>query len=251
MRIVGLVQARMGSRRFPGKVLAELDGKPLILFLLERLRFSRRVDSFIIATSNLPEDDVLVEVVRRGGYQVFRGDPIDVLDRFYKAAYLFEADYVVRITADNPLTDPEHMDEAVMSAVNKRADYVTFVGLPLGASTEVISFGALKRAYEEAKSPYQREHVTPYINENPDKFKVIYLKAFPDFKYDSFRLTVDYPEDLELIRAIFREMRDKVDWKIGDVIELLIARSEIAVLNKHVIQKSKFEVDERWNNKNG
>lgn len=246
MRILGLVQARVGSKRLPGKVLAELEGKPLILVLLGRLGISKRVDSFIVATSTLPEDDVLVELLRSQGYQVFRGHPIDVLDRFYKAASLFEADYVVRITADNPLTDPKYMDEAVMNAITNKADYVSFVDLPLGVSTEVLSFKALEKAHTDAKALYQREHVTPYINENPGKFKIVFLRSGLDFKHDGIRLTVDYPEDLELIRIIFRKMRGKVGWGIKEVMELLISQPELTLLNAHLTQKSKFEIDERW-----
>lgn len=236
----------MGSKRLPGKVLAELEGKPLILVLLDRLTLSKRVDKFIVATSTSPEDDALVELLRERGYQVFRGHPVDVLDRFYKAASLFEANYVVRITADNPLTDPEYMDEAVMNAIANKADYVSFVDLPLGVSVEVISFRALESAYRDAKAPYQREHVTPYINENPEKFKVVFLRSGLSFNYDRVRLTVDYPEDLELVRAVFREMRGRLNWGIKDVLELLRVKPELTLLNSHLTQKSKFEVDERW-----
>ncbi|KUK14345.1 MAG: glycosyltransferase family protein [Synergistetes bacterium] len=247
MRILGLIQARMGSKRLPGKVLAELDGRPLIFALLDRLRWSKRVDSFVVATTVLPEDDALVEVLRGKGFQVFRGHPIDVLDRFYKAASLLEANYIVRITADNPLTDPGLMDEAVMTALVKRADYVSFVNLPLGVYPEVVSFKALERAYKEAKAPYQREHVTPYINESPDKFNLIFLETDLGLGCDGLRLTVDYPEDLELMRIVFKEMMKKRGrWGIKEVLEFLRSNSGLLLLNRHLSQKSKFEVDEGW-----
>lgn len=248
MKILGLIQARMGSRRFPGKVLERIDGKPLIFILLQRLKSSKRVDHFVVATTVLPEDDLLVKALRGMGYHVFRGHPIDVLDRFYKAASLFDVDYVVRITADNPLTDPDFMDEAVLKAISERADYVSFVDLPLGSAVEVISFKALELAHREAKAPYQREHVTPYINENPDKFKVLFLKAGISSTFDDLRLTVDYPEDLELLKVIFMRMRGRARWGIREVVKLLEANPELSLLNKHLYQKSKFDVDERWVN---
>ncbi len=244
MRILGVIQARMGSKRLPGKVLAKLNGKPLLLFLLERLKFSRRVDKFLVATSTLPEDDPIVDLLRDNGYQVFRGHHLDVLDRIYKASSLYGADFVVRITADNPLTDIGYMDEAVLIAVLSKADYVGIVGLPIGMACEVVSFRALKEAYLEAKAPYQREHVTPYINENPDRFKVVYIKAEEGLK--ELRLTVDYPEDLELLRRICKRIGDKSFWGLEDLKELFRNDPNLFLLNRDLPQRDKFDVDEGW-----
>jgi len=248
VRIVGIIQARMGSKRFPGKVLAPLNGKPLLMHLLERLRLSRRVDLFMVATSFLPEDEPIVRILRENGYQVFRGHPIDVLDRFYKVGCFLGANYIVRITADNPLTDPEYMDKAILKAISEKADYVGCVGLPLGLGAEVISFKALKRAYKEAKEPYQREHVTPYINENPAVFKIVYLNAEKRHRRENIRLTVDYPEDFELLRIIFNNMGDGKLWGVDEIVDFMDNHPELVSINAHISQRSKFEVDERWNN---
>lgn len=246
MRILGVIQVRMGSKRFPGKALAKLDGKPLLLFLLERLKLSKRVDSFVVATSVLPEDDVIVDLVRKHGYPAFRGHPLDVLDRFYKVSSLFGADIIVRITGDNPLTDVDYMDECVLTAVHEGADYVSAFGLPLGTACEVISYRALEDAYFNAKDHYQREHVTPYINENLDRFKVLYLKAEAFGSCDHIRLTVDYPEDLELLSKIFERMRGKRKWGLMEIVRLLKEEPDLLLINKGLYQKGKFDVDERW-----
>ena len=205
-RTIAIMQARMSSTRLPGKVLMPVAGRPMLAWEVERVKPARLVDELIIATSTNQHDDPVAELAEQLGVSCFRGSEDDVLDRYYQAAHRFKAEAVVRLSADNPLVDGNFVDWVVGEYNSADADYVAAApgkdrGLPLGLAAEAFSFSALETSWREAKTPAWREHVTPYIRHNPDRFQVRYLTAPND--YSHLRLAVDKPEDLELIRRIF------------------------------------------------
>ena len=239
MNIVAIIQARMGSSRLPGKVLKDLGGETVLARVVRRLQRSRQIARIIVATTTAPGDEVIVAECDRLEVLCFRGSEHDVLDRYYQAARANAADAVVRVTSDCPLIDPELVDETVEVFRDKHADYASNVfprTYPRGLDTEVFSFDALDRAWREAREAHQREHVTPYLYEHPQIFKLASLSGAAD--YSRYRWTLDTREDLELLRAIYSRFdgRDDFSWK--EVLRLMEREPELAELNSQVLQKS-------------
>jgi spore coat polysaccharide biosynthesis protein SpsF (cytidylyltransferase family)/GNAT superfamily N-acetyltransferase len=231
-RVVALVQARMGSTRLPGKVMADLDGRPLIDWMLERAGRAASLDAVWLATSDRAENEPLVRHVAERGNHVFRGDENDVLGRFTAAAREAGADVIVRLTADCPLIDPGVIDAAVRLFASGGFDYLSNAmqrSYPDGLDVEVFSRGALDRADREATSPFHREHVTPYLRTgflpgvSTGDFNVGHLLAPADFGH--LRWTVDTPEDLARVRAMVRLLPADFGWM--DVLALLTRRPEL------------------------
>lgn len=206
LKIVAIVQAHMGSHRLPGKVLRPIMGKPMLEHLISRLKLSRDIDNIIVATTNNERDKDIIKLAERCGVKWFRGDEKDVLDRIVRAAEEAKADIVVRVTADNPLTDPVTIDRMIRQHKITKADYTWTEGMPVGVAAEVVSFDALKKAHSLAKEPYDREHVTTFIKENKELFKIQYLTSSRGFFRPEYRLTVDYEEDFRLMEEIFERL---------------------------------------------
>ena len=232
----------MSSTRLPGKVLKDIAGKPMLAWVVERARRAHTVSEVVIATTVEPSDDPIVSFCAQMGYACTRGSLEDVLDRYYQAARAYHADVVVRVPADCPLIDPAEIDHVVREYQRSGVDFAanrlpppfgrTY---PIGLDTEVCSFAALERAWRETKEPYQREHVMPYLYEQPGRFKVLRVDHDPD--YGDLRWTVDTPQDLDLVRAIFERMAGRVDFGWLDVLELFQHEPELARLNAGVGQK--------------
>ena len=166
----------MGSTRLPGKVLMELEGKPLLQRVVERVKRAKKIDEIIIATTKNKEDKKLTEFAEKLKVKSYAGSEDDVLDRYYQAAKKFGAENIVRITSDCPLIDPEIVDDIISYYLNNDFDYVSNTISPTypdGLDTEVFSFKALERAWKEAKKGFEREHVTPYINRHPEIRKLV------------------------------------------------------------------------------
>ena len=175
--ILAIIQARMGSTRFPGKVMETVCGKPLIEILLHRLSLSKKIDKIILATSINKENDTLSEFVEKLGFEVFRGSEYDVLDRYYQTAKLYSPKTVLRITGDCPLIDPKIVDKSINRYEQEKVDYLNNVTPPTypdGMDVEIFSFETLNEAWNKADSNHEREHVSPYIKNN-DKFTKSYL----------------------------------------------------------------------------
>lgn len=208
-----IVQARMGSTRLPGKVLAELGGKPMLVRQLERLSRCRMLDRIVVATTTLPADDVIQAVVVAAGFPVLRGPVDDVLERYRWAARVLHAEVVVRVTGDCPLIDPVVVDR-VVTAVEDRStpcDYASNTlrrTWPRGLDVEAFHADVLERAARLGQTPASREHVTWLVHrERPELFRlrpVLQDNARDD---SDLRWTVDVPEDLSVVRAIWRGMR--------------------------------------------
>lgn len=209
---VAIVQARMGSNRFPGKVLTALAGKPMLQHVLDRLERCEEIDQVIVATSNEPSDDALAKYVQSHGVSVYRGDQNDVLDRYYQAAKQNGAKTIVRVTADCPLLDPKVIDKAVTEFSKNKVDYATntlHYTYPEGMDVEVFSFSALEKAWKEAKDVLEREHVTLFIRRDSQFRKHNVERDSKDVGHMPFNLSVDRPEDLKLIESILKQFPDE------------------------------------------
>jgi glutamate-1-semialdehyde 2,1-aminomutase len=228
----------MGSTRFPNKVMQPIGSVPMIGILLERLSKARRIEAIVLATSDDPGNDVLCDYVGRLGYQVFRGSEKDVLDRFYLAARESSAEAVIRITGDCPLIDPELVDAIVDRFKDCAVDYLSNVSPPTfpdGLDTEVFTFSALERAWRSASAPSDREHVTPFIRESGG-FSCANFANGTDVSNE--RWTVDEPEDLELIRQIFRNFAPRRDFGWAEVLALRSQHPELFNVNRHLMRNA-------------
>lgn len=248
MKTVIIVQARMTSTRLPGKVLKEVLGKPLLAYQLERLRRVQLADEIVLATTTNQTDDILAAFAAKEEIRCYRGDEQDVLARYYQAAVMAEADVVVRVTSDCPLLDPAIVDDVIRSYQQEPAtDYVSNTltrTYPRGLDVECFSFEALERAYHEANELYQREHVTPYLYQNPRLFTVKEVKGDADYSFH--RWTVDTAEDFQLICLLLETMSvqaGKFSWL--DILTLLEQHPEWTKINAHIEQKKITEVQER------
>ncbi len=238
MKVVAIVQARMGSTRLPGKVLMELGGETVLGRVVRRLRQAALVDEIVVATTSSAADDVIVRECEWLDVVAFRGSENDVLDRYYRAASGRGAEAIVRITSDCPLIDPELVNETIRLFRDADGDYASNVfprTYPRGLDTEVFSAPALERAWREADEPYQREHVTPYFYEHPERFRLLSLRGQTD--YSHYRWTLDTAEDLDLLRAIYARLGKREDFSWREAIEVIKREPDLAELNSHVLQK--------------
>jgi spore coat polysaccharide biosynthesis protein SpsF len=263
-RTIAIIQARMGSSRLPGKVLLDIAGQPMLSRVFERARRARTLDGVAVATSSDPSDDAVNSLCADRGYPCYRGSLHDVLDRYYQAARLFEADVIVRLTADCPLIDPGVIDKTVNAfleipnIVSDRMDSPSpfpydFAAnrlpppwhrtYPIGLDVEVCSFQALEHAWKEADQPYHREHVMPYLYDQPGRFQLLLVDHETD--YGALRWTVDTAEDLELVRQVYAHFPGRDDFSWLEVLELFEREPELASINAQVQHKSLTDVDER------
>jgi spore coat polysaccharide biosynthesis protein SpsF (cytidylyltransferase family) len=234
--IGAILQARVGSTRLPGKVLKPVSGRPVLFHDLDRLLRVRHVGRVIVATTGLPEDQAIVDLTESygRGVGVFRGSPKDVLDRFYQAARKWQLDAVLRVTSDCPLFDPQVSSVVVERFLLGDCDLAcnnmprTY---PHGLDTEVFSFAALGEAWTEARDPYEREHVTPFIRRRPERFRLVNMPYSEDLS--RVRLTLDYPEDLELISRIYGELYKEGEvFHLDDVLAVLKEKPYLLEINR-------------------
>lgn len=239
MKVVCIMQARVGSTRLPGKVLKKICGKTVLEHDIDRLKRVKNIDQIVIATTTLERDNAIVEEAKRIGVDCFRGSEEDVLSRYYYAAKENNADVVVRVTSDCPLIDFQVTEKVIQFYLENKYDYVNntiIKSFPRGLDTEVFSFEVLKRAFLEATSTRDREHVTPYIWDNPNIFK---LGCFVNDKdYSHLRWTLDTPEDFQLISEIYKYLYSHNQcFGMDDIIELYNKHSELLNVNKNIKQK--------------
>jgi spore coat polysaccharide biosynthesis protein SpsF len=222
----------------------------MINWVVERAMLAGMLDQVVVATTDDGSDDPLVAYCHEQGYPVFRGSQFDVLDRYYRAARHFSADIIVRITGDCPLIDPGLINEAVESLHINNVDFVanrlpppfgrTY---PIGLDTEVVRYSALEHAWQEAEKPYEREHVMPYLYDQPGRFPVLLLNHEPD--YGSLRWAVDTREDVEMVQAILSRTGGKRDFSWVDVLEILEKEPWLGDINRQVKHKTMLDVDVR------
>ena len=238
MRIIAIIQARMASTRLPNKVLADLGGQSVLARVVRRASRAQFIDRIVVATTNRPEDDAIVRACAPLGVACYRGKDEDVLDRYHRAAELHGADVVVRVTSDNPLLDPEVADRVIGIFLARCPDYASNSVVhtyPLGLDVEVMMASSLAQAWREAREDYQRAHVTPYFYQNPEWFRIVPVRYHEDLS--AWRWTVDYPEDLDFVREVYRRFgnNDRFSWNA--VRRLLEAEPWLTQSNRHLCQK--------------
>jgi spore coat polysaccharide biosynthesis protein SpsF len=263
--VVAIIQGRMSSSRLPGKILADIAGQPMLQRVFTRTSRSASVSQTLIATTTDPSDDPVAEYCDFSGIPFTRGSLYDVLDRYYQSAKEAKADYVVRITADCPVIDPELIDNVVDTLLEGEYDFVcnrlpppwtrTY---PIGLDVEACTFKVLAKAWKEAKEPQHREHAMPYFYEevqlsavsrqrsegvSPRGFRIALLNHATDF--GDYRWTVDTPEDLEFMRQVYSRFdgRDDFTWK--EVLDLVHDNPELMKINAGVQHKTLKDIDER------
>jgi spore coat polysaccharide biosynthesis protein SpsF len=237
MKIVVVIQARTGSTRLPGKVLLRAAGAPLLARMLERVCAARTASEVVVATTEAASDDDIVRIAQGSGARCVRGHATDCLDRHVLAARATAADAVVKIPSDCPLIDPATIDQVISAFLAEPdVDYVSNLHPPTwpdGCDVEVMTRGALETAWREAVRPLDREHTTPFLWDNPERFVTLNVRwpAGHDFSR-SHRLTLDYAEDYAVIRAIYDELWSPSRvFSLADILDLLAHRPELARRN--------------------
>lgn len=241
MKVVAVVQARMGSTRLPGKVLLDLAGEPMLARVVGRLSRAETVDQVVVATTVEPADRAVADLCVARGWPHTRGSEADVLDRYYQAATAHQADVVVRVTADCPMIDPEVIDEVVQALLDRQpdVDYVSNVvptrSFPHGLDVEAFTAAALARAWREDDSPAWREHVTPFLYRRPDLFRT-HCVVYPA-DHGAVRWTVDTPADFARAEAIYHHFgHDRFTW--AEALAADLAHPEWAIMNRDVRQRT-------------
>ena len=236
-----IIQARTGSTRLPGKVLLKLDKNNTVLdYVIKQLRFSKLFEKIIIATTSLSEDDQIINNVQNLNVDIFRGSSSDVLDRFFQCAKKFSIDVIIRITADNPLIDPTIVDDMIKKFMSNSYDYLTNAHVrtfPYGTEVEIFSFNALEKAWKNAKKPSEREHVTPYLYNNLDNFKIFNVEYSKNIS--NLRWTIDRNADLKLIRLIISKIKNR-PILLDDILVLYSKEPQLFELNKTDIPNEGF-----------
>jgi spore coat polysaccharide biosynthesis protein SpsF len=230
MNIVAIVQARMTSSRLKGKVLLQLGSRLVIEHVVDRLSCSSYINKLVVATTNDLEDKAIVKWAKLYGIHSFCGDREDVLTRFYECAVKYDADVIVRVTSDNPLIDPDIVDQTISAFLESGGDFAannlkkTF---PWGLDVEVISFDALSIAYRDSITKSDREHVTQFVRHRPERFDMTNVKA-PENHYD-IRLTLDEMSDFELISKVFLSLGDNANY--NSIVDLFKRQPELFEIN--------------------
>lgn len=231
MRIVAIIQARVGSSRLPGKVLLPLEDKTVLEHVIERTAKAELVDEVIVATTMKKEDLPIVRLVSEKGFRVFTGSERNVLDRYYQCAKLAQADHIVRITSDCPLVDPKIIDLVVEKHLKSGADVTYNDRYPDGFDVGVFTYDILKKAWKEARLLSEREHVSPYMFKVAKKVEKV---VCPEDLYH-IRLTLDRPEDYEVLKRVFEGVyvRNR-NFTFEDVMEFLKENPDILKINAHI-----------------
>ena len=230
-----IIQARMGSKRLPGKVLKKINGEvPMLKFQLDQLKHSKYIEKIVVATTNMKEDDEIVNFCKANNVEYFRGESENVLDRYYQCAKKFNFSIILRITGDNPLIDPEIVDDIVGKFDLECYDYVSnFLTLsyPSGTEVEVLSSKTLESVWKKAKLPSELEHVTRYIHTHQNEFNLLSMEYSKDLSKIGW--AVDRIEDLELVNEIVSKIK-KRPILMNDILELFGKEPSLAEINKNV-----------------
>ena len=250
-----IIQARMGSSRLPGKVMKLVDEKNTVLnYVVNQLKHCKFLEQIVVATTTLDEDDVIVKFCHDNNIECFRGEPNDVLDRHYQCAKKYSLSIIVRMPSDKPLLDPNLVDRIISFYKDNLYDYVTTFQLltfPIGTEVEVFSFSTLEKTWNNANLPSEREHVTSFINNNQNSFKIFNIQNSTNESQYSW--AVDTQEDLDLVRKIISKISSR-PILISHVLDLFISEPDLVNINQKVnrqesVRKSELEDQEYFNQK--
>jgi spore coat polysaccharide biosynthesis protein SpsF len=242
-RVIASIEARMGSSRLPGKVLADVCGAPALTRLVRRLRQARRLDGIVLATSVAPADDALEAWARAEGVSCHRGSEDDVLARVVGAQRSMSSEIVVEVTGDCTLIDPEIIDLGVETFFGNEVDVVTNAqkpSFPMGVDVQVFRLRDLEDVEQTVNDPAVREHVSLYFYENPDRYKVLHLFAPPRWQGPTLRFQLDYEEDLRFIREVYTRLEPAHGDGFGteEIMSLLRANPSLSEINAHCEEKA-------------
>ncbi len=232
--VVAIVQARMDSSRLPGKAMVDLAGKPMLYHVLERARAIKGVEMVVLATCPGEENRKLIELAKSMEIETFLGPEDNVLERYYKASEKYQAKHIIRITGDNPFTDPDYASMILNISIESNADIASIPNLPLGVAVEVIKKDALDKAYYFSNRAYHFEHVTPYIKEHPELFNIEKHPVTLKTPCDNLRLTIDTPEDYELANILYNELYNGTPFPLQSALNFLFINPDLAQINCNV-----------------
>ena len=238
---VAIIQARMGSSRLPGKVLKEINGKPMLWHLINRVKLAKGLDEIVLAIPNTKENDKLEELAKELKIKCIRGSEKDVLSRYILAGKNTGADIIVMITGDCPLVCPEIIDETLKEFKERKCDYLfndqKYSNFPRGFDVDIFYFEAIKKADKLAKDQKYREHSALFMAEHPEMFKTEVFMAKGNLARPGYRLCVDEEKDFELANKIFRHFAPREDFTAEEIIIFLDKNPKTAEINKNVSQK--------------
>jgi len=240
MRLITMIQARMGSSRLPGKVMLPLLDEPLLSRMIERVKMAQYVERIVVITSILPADDPIVNFCIDHKIECFRGHPTDLLDRHYHAALFYQADAIAKIPSDCPLIDPLAIDSVFRTFLENhgQCDYISNLhppSWPDGNDVEIMTFNSLFAAWQEAAEVFEREHTTPFLWERPERFRIFNVLWETGLDHsDKLRLTIDYLSDYSFIKAIFEHLYPtNKSFSVLDILALLDQKPELMSINSH------------------
>jgi len=244
--ISAIIQARVSSTRLPNKIFSDIEGKPLIYHIFNRISYSKKIDNILLATTNNPADDKLTEWAKSNNIPYFRGSEEDVLSRYYNASKSISADIIARITADDPFKDPIILDKVIDLLVEKKLDFAynnkppTF---PEGLDIEVFTFKALEKANIESKDDFEREHVTQYFYRHSEIFNQENYLNKTDLS--KLRWTIDTEKDLEMTRMIYKELyKPNEIFLLEDILNILKEKPYLAMINSNVKRSAMYTKNE-------
>lgn len=244
MRVNAIIQARCGSTRFPEKVFVDIDGKPLLWHVVNRLKYARQIDKIIVATTQNEKDAAIEKWCEDEKVYCFRGNENDVLNRYYQAAVAFQSDIVVRVTADDPFKEPKVIDEVIEKLIKENLDLVTNnypPSFPEGLDCEAFTFATLKKMEREAKDEFEREHVTQYVYHHPDMFRI--GNVLSREQLSEYRWTIDTIEDYEMVKAIYSKRESDLSGILlmDEILDILNKYPKIADINSKVKRSAMYQ----------
>ncbi len=244
--ICAIIQARTGSSRLPNKVLLDLKGQSVLSHVVNRAKQSKLIEKVMVATTVNPNDDAIITECEKIGVQCYRGSELDVLDRFKQGISLSDASHVVRLTSDCPVIVPEIIDMVIKKHLKEDNDYTTNAledgSYPEGYDVSICKASALYEAWKNAKLPSERQHVMPYIINNPIKYKIAELR-YKEY-LGHIRLTLDEARDYEVLKLVFDELYDKNNFfGLSEIIDLYQRKPEIFKINSSIIRNEGYKKD--------